>query len=204
MPDLVTLIAPIGTDEANHGITSYRVDNDRHVSVLPEAVGPLIRTGGFIMVKVDHTEPADESGFVRLMYPDARPGDQRTFNGHKPDKNAIISVPADEVAVACGNHLLVSEEEGLKAQSNLAAANDKLAAENEGLLKRAGDRDAAQALAARETDGLKDDLAARKEQLAARDARIAELEHQVAELEAHIAELTAPAVPPKGAAKAKA
>jgi polyhydroxyalkanoate synthesis regulator phasin len=210
LPDLVTLLAPTGTDLANHGTNVYRVDNEGLVRVPREAVGPLIHNGGFSMVETE-TKLADQSGLVRLMYPDAVPGDERTFDGHKPDKDGIIEVPAEKVAVALGSHGLVGEEEGRKAQWNLAAENEKLATENAGLYALAHDRDTAQATVAEEMHRVEDELAARDEQLAAHIARITELEHQVAELEAHVAEfeahvaeLTAPADPLELVAKAKA
>jgi hypothetical protein len=46
MPDdLIELIAPYGTDEANHGTERYRVDNNGRIRVPREAAFHLIRAG---------------------------------------------------------------------------------------------------------------------------------------------------------------
>jgi hypothetical protein len=47
MDDLIELVAPGGTDEANHGTERYRVDNSGRVRVPREAAHYLIRYGGF-------------------------------------------------------------------------------------------------------------------------------------------------------------
>jgi hypothetical protein len=43
--DLIELIAPYGTDEANHGTERYRVDNSGRLRVPREAAFHLIRAG---------------------------------------------------------------------------------------------------------------------------------------------------------------
>jgi hypothetical protein len=43
--DLIELIAPYGTDEANHGTERYRVDNNGLIRVPREAAFHLIRAG---------------------------------------------------------------------------------------------------------------------------------------------------------------
>ena len=52
MEDMIELVAPGGTDEANHGTERYRVDNPGRVRVPREAAFHLIRAG-FVPVPAD-------------------------------------------------------------------------------------------------------------------------------------------------------
>jgi hypothetical protein len=47
MDDMIELVAPGGTDEANHGTERYRVDNSGRVRVPREAAFYLIKHAGF-------------------------------------------------------------------------------------------------------------------------------------------------------------
>jgi hypothetical protein len=59
--DLIELVAPSGTDEANHGTERYRVDNSGRVRVPREAAFYLIRYGGFVPAPAP--DPAPQGAF---------------------------------------------------------------------------------------------------------------------------------------------
>ncbi|MBF6560542.1 MAG: hypothetical protein IVW56_09645 [Candidatus Binataceae bacterium] len=61
MPDFVTLVAPPGTDEANHGTERYRVGNDRTVRVPREAARHLIHNAGFKLAPEKDGDGATEA-----------------------------------------------------------------------------------------------------------------------------------------------
>ena len=86
--NLVTLRAAFGQDEATHGLRRYRVDNDGTVQVPPDAVAPLIHTGGFYMADTETAEAPPGSALVRNSDPTA------TTGLGKPDGNGNFLVPA--------------------------------------------------------------------------------------------------------------
>lgn len=102
MSDLVALLAPAGTDEANHGTVRYRVDSDGLMRVPPEAVFFLISTGGFAVAKttpgpIPASQP-DEAplggGMVRLHHEDAA-GCSYGGREYSGDEKGDVLVPAE-------------------------------------------------------------------------------------------------------------
>jgi hypothetical protein len=77
--DLIELIAPHGTDEANHGTERYRVDNNGRIRVPREAAFHLIRAGFKIVPLPDpprdpppDPDPAPKGAFL-MPEPTAAP-----------------------------------------------------------------------------------------------------------------------------------
>lgn len=59
--DFVTLVAPPGTDEANHGTERYRVGNDGRVAVPREAARHLIHNAGFTLAPEKDGDGAEQT-----------------------------------------------------------------------------------------------------------------------------------------------
>jgi hypothetical protein len=61
MPDeqMVRLVAPPGTDEANFGTTRYRVGDDRTIVVPARVAADLVHGAGFAMAPVQPVPPPD-------------------------------------------------------------------------------------------------------------------------------------------------
>ena len=57
MPEMVRLIAPPGTDEANFGTTRYRVHEDGTITVPTEVAADLMHGAGFALAPVQPVPP---------------------------------------------------------------------------------------------------------------------------------------------------
>lgn len=86
----VKLKAPKGTDEANAGGESFRVDNDGTIEVPEDAVGPLLEHGGFTEVKEAAVIP---HGHALVMHDDPKAA---TSAGEKFGDGFLV--PAHKVA----------------------------------------------------------------------------------------------------------
>lgn len=94
-PDMVTLRAAFGQDEANHGTVRYLVGCDGLFRVPLQVAEPLVATGGFAV-----EQPARDfisAGGVRLHHAEAV---GCCFHGrsYQADENGDVVVPAEAAA----------------------------------------------------------------------------------------------------------
>ena len=109
--ELIALRAVFGQDEANHGTTRYRVDNDGLVRVPREAVSFLTGKGGFAVAKTtaatvlasEEASPlltaaarAEKADMVKLRHEDAAGCSYRGCE-YSADENGDVLVPAEAV-----------------------------------------------------------------------------------------------------------
>lgn len=90
------LKAPKGTDEANIGGTSFRVDNDGTIEVPEGEEGPLLERGGFTEIK-DPVEVPHGHALITHDDPDAS-----TDAGEKFGNGTLV--PAHVVAELVNSH----------------------------------------------------------------------------------------------------
>jgi hypothetical protein len=88
------LRAVFGQDEANHGTVRYPVDADGLIRVPFEAVGPLVGTGGFAVLKP--TDNMVSSGMLKLHHHDAV-GCCYHGRQYPGEENGNVLVPAEAV-----------------------------------------------------------------------------------------------------------
>jgi hypothetical protein len=67
---MVKMFGPPGTDECNHGEMKFSRHEDGSFWVIPEAVEPLCRVGGFI-VAVDQSPPITAAHIAELVAEEA-------------------------------------------------------------------------------------------------------------------------------------
>ena len=99
------LKAPAGTDEANIGPQSFKVDTKDHTITLPDGVdaGPLLTTGGFTEV-VDDVAPPE--GMVAMKHPT---DPNASCSVGKARSDGIHIVPATAVAELLNHGFVVVE-----------------------------------------------------------------------------------------------
>jgi hypothetical protein len=111
-PNLILLRAAFGQDEANHGTERYPVDKDGLVRVPLEAVGPLIRIGGFVLAKSggDSISP----GSLKLHHDDAA-GCSYAGRQYIGDENGDVLVPAEATPKLSAHGFIPVVDEGTAA-----------------------------------------------------------------------------------------
>jgi hypothetical protein len=119
--DLVALIAPPGTDEANHGTRRWRVDNNGRVKVPREAAAHLLNTGGFSLPKQDAVLP---HGFVRVRHH----ADPAASCGGTPLDDGAFMVPLADVAQYTAHGFFPLDDAGKMIGAPQAAAAGEKAA----------------------------------------------------------------------------
>jgi hypothetical protein len=103
MSERIALRAVFGQDEANHGMTRYRVDSEGLVHVAPEAVAFLISKGGFALPRTSvaaspaRSTSANADELVRMHHHEAA-GCSYAGRGYSSDENGDVLVPAKAAA----------------------------------------------------------------------------------------------------------
>jgi hypothetical protein len=122
--NLIPLFPAFGQDEANHGTIRYSIDSDGFVQVPPEAVGPLITTGGFVLPET--TQGEISSGVLSLYHDDAA-GCSYAGRQYRRDAKGNVVVPAEAASELLGHGFVpVFEDEAIAKSRGKSSSRNRV------------------------------------------------------------------------------